>query len=65
MDQPREPDDLDRKIQRARRRMDLARDDLMAAIGEALEQKRSTARIGRYAMWTPEYIRQIRDGKVE
>lgn len=64
MTSPPEPDDLDRKIERARRRMDAGRADLMAAIEEALAQKRSLARIGRYAHWTTEYIRQIRDGKV-
>lgn len=64
MKQPPEPDDLDRKIDRARKRMDAGRADLLAAINEALEAKRSAIRIGRYARWSPEYIRQIRDGKV-
>ena len=64
MKQPPEPDDLDRKIERARKRMDAARTDLMAAIWEALNQKRNLTRIGRYAHWSREYIAQIRDGKV-
>ncbi len=59
-----EPDDLDRQIERARKRMDSARADLLAAIREALAQGRSLSRVGRYAHWTTEHIRKIRDGKV-
>lgn len=58
-----EPDDLDRRIERARKRMDSARADLMSGIHEALEQGRPFARIGRYAHWSAEYIKKIRDGR--
>ena len=56
-----EPDDLDRRIERARKRMDAARRDLMAGIGEALELKRTPARIARWSHWSPDYIKKIRD----
>lgn len=58
-----EPDGLDRRIERARKRMDDARRDLMTAIGDALAAKRPTARIARYAHFSEQYIRKIRDGK--
>jgi hypothetical protein len=58
-----EPDDLDKRIERARKRMDAARADLLAAIREALEIGRSPSRIGRYARWSRDYIAKIRDGK--
>jgi hypothetical protein len=58
-----EPDDLDKRIERARRRMDAARADLMTGIREALDLERTPTRIGRYAHWSPEYISKIRDGK--
>jgi hypothetical protein len=60
-----EPDDLDRRIERARKRMDTGRADLMAAIYEALDAGRSPGRIGRYAHWTDEYIKRIRDRKAK
>lgn len=60
-----EPDDLDRRIERARKKMDAGRDELMAGIRDALEIKRSPARIGRYAHWSPEYIKKIRDRESE
>jgi hypothetical protein len=60
-----EPDDLDRRIERARKRMDTARSDLMGGIREALERKRSPTRIGRYAHWSPEYIKKIRDREAD
>jgi hypothetical protein len=58
-----EPDDLDRRIERARRKMDAGRADLLSAIREALERKRTPTRIGRYAHWSAVYITQIRDGE--
>jgi hypothetical protein len=58
-----EPDDLDRRIERARKKMDAGRSELMAGIREALEIRRTPTRIGRYAHWSPEYIKKIRDGK--
>ena len=56
-----EPDDLDRRIERARKKMDAGRSELMAGIDEALAIKRTPTRIGRYAHWSPEYIKKIRD----
>jgi hypothetical protein len=58
-----EPDDLDRKIERARRKMDAGRADLLAFIDEALAGGRGPARIGRYAHWSEQQIRKIRDSK--
>jgi hypothetical protein len=58
-----EPDELDEKIKRARKRMDAGRADLLAAIREALAAGRSPSRIGRYARWSRDYIAKIRDGK--
>ena len=56
-----EPDELDWRIQRARKRYDTARDHLMALIGEALDAGRGPSRIARHAGWTREYIAKIRD----
>ena len=58
-----EPDELDLKIERARRRLDTAHTDLMEAIREALDGGRGPSRIARHAGWTKEYIAKIRDGK--
>lgn len=63
MAHPPEPDDLDKRIARARNRMDSARAELLAAIHDALAEKRSPSRIGRYARWSRDYIAKIRDGK--
>lgn len=63
MSDTKEPDDLDLRIQRARRKMDTGREELMAAIREALAIKRSPSRIGRNARWSADYISKIRDGK--
>lgn len=60
-----EPDDLDRRIERTRKRMDVARSDLMALIGEALDDGRSPTRVGRYAHWSDAYIKQIREKRRE
>ena len=60
-----EPDDLDRRIERARGKMDAGRADLMTAIREALADDRSPSRIGRYAHWSRDYISKIRDGKAK
>jgi DNA-binding phage protein len=59
-----EPDELDQKIARARKRMDGGRADLLTAIREALEAGRGPSRIARHAGWTREFIAQIRNGKV-
>ena len=56
-----EPDDLDRRIERARKRMDAARTELMAGISEALRLGRTPARIGRYSHGSAPYIKKIRD----
>lgn len=56
-----EPDELDVRIERARKRMDAARRDLMAGIHEALERGRSPARIARHSHWSPDYIKKIRE----
>lgn len=60
-----EPDELDRRIERARTRMDAARADLIAGIHEALGIGRTPTRIGRYAHWSRDQIVKIRDGKTE
>jgi hypothetical protein len=60
-----EPDEVDLKIERARARLDRARDDLLGAIREALADGRGVTRIGRHAKWSREYIAQIRDGKAQ
>jgi hypothetical protein len=60
-----EPDELDVKIERARKRLDAAHADLMAAIREALGIGRGPSRIARHAGWTKEYIAKIRDGKTK
>lgn len=61
--EPDEPDDLDKRIERARARYDRAHADLMALIREALDAERGPSRIGRHASWSREYIAKIRDGK--
>lgn len=58
-----EPDELDKKIERARKRMDSGRAELLALIDEALAAGRGPARIGRYAHWSEQNIRKIRDSK--
>lgn len=59
-----EPDELDKRIERARNKMDTGRSELMAAIREALAAGRGPSRIGRYARWSRDYVAKIRDGKV-
>ena len=54
-----EPDDLDRRIERARKRMDAARSELMAGISEALRLGRTPARIARYSHWSAPYIKKL------
>ena len=54
-----EPDDLDRRIERARHKMDAGRSELMAAIHEALAIGRGPSRIGRYAHWSRDYVAKI------
>ena len=58
-----EPNELDLKIERARKRLDSAHTDLMSAIREALGAGQGPSRIARHAGWTKEYIAKIRDGK--
>lgn len=58
-----EPDDLDRRVARARSRYDKAHAALLDSIREALATGRGPARIGRHARWSREYIAKIRDGK--
>jgi hypothetical protein len=58
-----EPDDLDKRIERARGKMDAGRTELLAAIHEALATGRGPSRIGRYAHWSRDYVAKIRDGK--
>lgn len=60
-----EPDDLDRRIERARNKMDAGRAEMMAAIREALAIGRGPSRIGRYAHWSRDYVAKIRDGKAD
>lgn len=63
MAEDREPDEVDRKIARARQKMDTGRAELLAAIREALAIGRAPSRIGRHARWSRDYIVKIRDGK--
>ncbi len=63
MEDTGEPDELDLRIERARKRLDTAHADLMAAIREALGAGRGPSRIARHAGWTKEYVAKIRDGK--
>ena len=58
-----EPDELDKRIERARKRMDDGRTDLLAGIREALAAGRAPSRIGRHARWSRDYIAKIRDGE--
>lgn len=60
-----EPDELDRKVERARRKMDLGRAELVAAILEALAAGRGPSRIARHARWSERYIAKIRDDSAE
>lgn len=60
-----EPDELDKRIERARTRMDAARAALMAGIREALAAGRTPSRIGRYAHWSRDQIVKIRDQGAE
>ncbi len=60
-----EPDELDQRIHRARKRYDAARDHLMAVIGEALAAGRGPSRIARHAGWTREYITKLRDRRAK
>jgi len=60
-----EPDELDLKIERARKRLDSAHAELMSLIREALGGGRGPSRIARHAGWTKEYIAKIRDGKTK
>jgi DNA-binding phage protein len=61
--EPDEPDDLDRRIARARAKYDRSHAELMTLIREALAAERGPSRIARHAGWTREYIAKIRDGK--
>lgn len=60
MADPDEPDDLDRKIKRGRRKMDAGRAEMMAGIAEAITLGRTNARIARQAEWSETRIKQIR-----
>lgn len=55
-----EPDELDRKIKRARRKMDAGRKELMDGIAEAIALGRTNARISRQAEWSETRIKQLR-----
>lgn len=63
MREPGEPDELDLRLQRRRKKLDEAHAALMAEIREALAANRRPARIARWVEWTPAYIAKIRDGK--
>lgn len=56
-----EPDDLDREIERARRKMDAGRRELMAGIHRAAALGRSNNRIARHSHWSPDYIKKLRE----
>ena len=60
-----EPDEMDRRIASARRKMDAGRAELVELIREAAEAGRSPSRIGRYARWSRDYVAKIRDGKAQ
>lgn len=61
MPDAREPDELDLKLQRARRKLDAGRDELLAAIRENFEAGRKPTRIARHARWSERYIAKLRD----
>jgi hypothetical protein len=61
--EPDEPDELDRRLARARRQYDRAHTALLDTIREALAVGRRPSRIARHTRWTREYIAKIRDGK--
>jgi DNA-binding phage protein len=54
-----EPDELDLAVQRARRRMDTAYRDLLAAIEAEYEAKRGPSRIARYAGYSREHVSKL------
>jgi hypothetical protein len=58
-----EPDEMDRRLSRARKRYDDAHGSLLAAVREALAEGRRPSRIARHVGWSREYIAKIRDGK--
>lgn len=60
MIKPGEPDDNDLAIQRARRRLDTAYRDLMAAISEGFAAGKGPSRLSRYAGYSREHIAKIR-----
>ena len=54
-----EPDELDLAVQRARRRMDAAYRDLLAAIEAEYAAKRGPSRIARYAGYSREHVAKL------
>lgn len=58
-----EPDELDLAVQRARRRMDAAYRDLLAAIEAEYEAKRGPSRIARYAGYSREHVSKLHSGE--
>jgi len=64
MPDAREPDELDLKLQRARRKLDAGRDELLVAIRENLDAGRKPTRIARYARWSERYIAKLRDSGI-
>lgn len=58
-----EPDEFDVAVQRARRRLDAAYRDLLAAVSSALAAGHGPSRIARYAGYSREHIAKLRDGE--
>ena len=63
MPDDREPDELDLMLERARRKFDAGRDELMTAIRRNFEAGRKPTRIARHAKWSERYIAKLRDGE--
>jgi hypothetical protein len=63
MPEDKEPDELDLMLERARRKMDAGRDELLAGIRRSFEAGRKPTRIARHARWSERYIAKLRDGE--
>jgi len=60
-----EPDELDLRMRRSRKRMDTARAELMADVSKAIGEGRGPSRIARYSGYTREYITKLRDRRAK
>lgn len=58
-----EPNELDRRLARARDSYDRAYTELLATVREALQAGYGPSRVARHTRWTREYIAKIRDDR--